>query len=214
MAKVNAPLLSFGASGQIGKAIVYGTWRGISYARQRVIPANPRTTAQSETRGVFRTMSELWTLAPLEWKEVWNAFAAGRPFTGRNRFMGDNVRALRDEPDLEGFIFSPGARGGLPPEEITATGGAESVTVALSIPTAPPGWVLLRSVAIALLDQEPSTTYEGPVGSATATEDPDELTITGLDTAGTYNVGAWLVWEKPNGDLGYSVALSDTATVT
>lgn len=214
MAKVTAPLLSFGARGQIGNSIVFGAWRGVQYARQKVIPANPQTNAQQEVRGVFRVMSQLWTLAPLDWKDAWNAFAQGRPFTGRNAFMGRNVEALQGQPDMDMFVFAPGARGGLPPDAISVTGGAALVTVEVTIPDVPPGWELTSAVGIAILDQDPATPYTGPVGIDVETVDPTELSITGLDAPGDYRVGVYLVWEKPTGETAYSIALSDTATVT
>jgi len=51
MAKLKAPLLSFGASGAIAKAIVYFGWKGLNVAREYVIPANPRTAGQTTQRG-------------------------------------------------------------------------------------------------------------------------------------------------------------------
>jgi len=51
MAKVNGPLLSLGATGQIGKALVYSTWKGLNTVRQHVVPANPNSTAQATQRG-------------------------------------------------------------------------------------------------------------------------------------------------------------------
>lgn len=51
MAKLKAPLLSLGASGAIGKAIVYFPWKGLNVAREYVVPANPKSTAQKLQRG-------------------------------------------------------------------------------------------------------------------------------------------------------------------
>lgn len=51
MAKLKAPLLSFGASGQIAKAIVYFNWKGLNVAREFVVPSNPKTTPQTTQRG-------------------------------------------------------------------------------------------------------------------------------------------------------------------
>lgn len=51
MAKLKAPLLSLGASGAIGKAIVFFPWKGLNVAREYVIPANPNTTPQQTQRG-------------------------------------------------------------------------------------------------------------------------------------------------------------------
>jgi hypothetical protein len=38
------------ASGQLGKSIVFGQWKGIDTARQHVVPANPDTLAQQAVR--------------------------------------------------------------------------------------------------------------------------------------------------------------------
>jgi len=50
MAKLKAPLLSLGASGALGKAIVYMNWKGLDVVREYVIPANPKSTAQGIQR--------------------------------------------------------------------------------------------------------------------------------------------------------------------
>ncbi len=51
MAKLKAPLFSLGASGQIGKALVYFGWKGLNVVREHVVPSNPKTTAQTTQRG-------------------------------------------------------------------------------------------------------------------------------------------------------------------
>lgn len=50
MAKLTAPLLSMSASGTIGDLITYAAWKGINYARQRVVPANPQSSGQTSQR--------------------------------------------------------------------------------------------------------------------------------------------------------------------
>lgn len=54
MAKLKAPLLSLGASGAIGKAIVFFPWKGLNVAREFVVPANPNTATQQAQRGLLR----------------------------------------------------------------------------------------------------------------------------------------------------------------
>lgn len=54
MAKLKAPLLSFGASGQIAKTVVYFPWKGLNVARKHVIPANPNSSGQLDQRGYVR----------------------------------------------------------------------------------------------------------------------------------------------------------------
>jgi len=51
MAKLKAPLLSLGAAGALGKAVVFFPWKGINAARQYVVPTNPKTTGQNTQRG-------------------------------------------------------------------------------------------------------------------------------------------------------------------
>lgn len=51
MAKLKAPLLSMGASGQLGKTLVFFPWKGLNVAREYVTPANPKTALQVTQRG-------------------------------------------------------------------------------------------------------------------------------------------------------------------
>lgn len=52
MARVTGPLMSMSASGSIGKAITYSVWKGISYVRELVIPANPQSEDQGDNRQI------------------------------------------------------------------------------------------------------------------------------------------------------------------
>lgn len=51
MAKLKAPLLSLGASGQIGKSLVFFPWKGVDAVREYVVPANPKSAGQLTQRG-------------------------------------------------------------------------------------------------------------------------------------------------------------------
>jgi len=50
MAKVNAPLFSFNASGKLANSLVYFGWKGLDVVRSYVIPSNPKSTAQTTQR--------------------------------------------------------------------------------------------------------------------------------------------------------------------
>jgi len=54
MAKLKAPLMSLGASGQLGKALVFFPWKGLNVVREFVIPSNPQTTLQNAQRAWLR----------------------------------------------------------------------------------------------------------------------------------------------------------------
>ena len=51
MAKLKAPLMSLGASQQLGKALVFFPWKGLNVVREYVVPSNPKTAAQTTQRG-------------------------------------------------------------------------------------------------------------------------------------------------------------------
>lgn len=214
MAKLTGPMLSFGARGQIGKAMVTAKWRGVAYARQYVKPANPQTAAQTAVRSLFAYLREMWKLAPTEVIATWDAFARGRPFTGMNKYVGENVRVLNGETDMNNFIGSPGSGGGLPPTSFSAVTGSVAGTIdfTFDVPATPSGWTLLRSVAVAFPDADPTGIFMGPYVEETVAVAPWDGTLTGLGSGVVCQVAGWLVWQKPNGDLAYSVSLLDQAT--
>lgn len=51
MAKLNAPLFSFNASGKLADSLVYFGWKGLDCVRSYVIPANPQSAGQTTQRG-------------------------------------------------------------------------------------------------------------------------------------------------------------------
>lgn len=92
MAKPKAPLFSLGASGQLGKVLVYGNWKGIDVAREYVIPANPNTALQSTQRGRLTSAVTDWHTTGADAlegadKTAWNRFAGTlKPMSGFNAF--------------------------------------------------------------------------------------------------------------------------------
>lgn len=60
MVKLFAPALSLGASGTIGNAITFSKWKGRSYLRERVIPANPKSGLQVGFRAMFKFLAQQW----------------------------------------------------------------------------------------------------------------------------------------------------------
>lgn len=214
MAKTTAPLLGFDAGGTVGKTVVYAKWRGIPYTRRYTVPANPNSTEQQKTRGAFAMLSEMWKFLGTISVAPWNAFATGKPLTGRNKFIGDNTAALRPQTDCNDFIGSPGAGGGVPPSVMNATAGVGTITVNTTNPTAPTGWSIVALQAMAFPDQNPTDPFGGLVAEAQSTTTPwSTVQITGLTTV-LHQVRAWLKWQKADGTFAYSVSLSDTATPT
>ena len=214
MAKLTGPLLSFGARGQLGKAMVMAKWRGVPYARQHVIPTNPNTVAQQSVRKTFALLREMWKVAPTPIFNTWNAFAQGRPFLGVNKWIGENVRTLNGETDMNNVIFSPGAKGGPPPISFTPVTGAVpgEIDFTFVAPAPPTGWALHSVVAAAFNDQAPDGFFTGPFVSTTVAAPTLTGSLSGLGSAEVCQVGGWLIWTKPDGTLAYSASITDQAT--
>lgn len=215
MAKVTGGLLSFGARGQIGKTLVMSKWKGIPYARQHVVPANPQTTAQQTNRRIFALLREMFKRSPGAVTDPFNAFAKGKPLTGMNKFVGENTRVLQGETSLANLIISPGAGGGLPPLTFAAVDSvtAHQIDVSMTGPPAPSGWTLTKAVAVAVPNQAPDAIYAGDILTAEDVTAPYAPNITGAITGQEYLVAGYLVWTKPDGSLAYSASVSDMVTV-
>lgn len=217
MPKVNAPLLSFGASGQIAKAQVYSTWKGVPYVRRYAIPANPRTVKQTNNRGVWSMINAAWLFAPAAVQNAFNAFAVGKPLTGRNKFFQENQKLLATDPapaDIEGFIMSPGNGGALPATVLVVTPGDDQITLSATIPDAPVGWSITAVWGAAIPLQGPSDPFVGPWTVVSDASAPYSIVLTGLETATDYAVGLWIEWEKPDGKTAYSRSLTGTGLTT
>lgn len=214
MAKVTGPLLSMGAKGSIGKSAVFATWRGVKYARQHVVPANPRTTAQQANRTRFALLREAYKLAPAVVRAPWLAFASGRPFTDSNKFVGENNRLLNGELTMDNAIMSPGARGGLPPISVVAATGANAGEISVTVtPPAdvPEGWVIVAAHAAAIPQQDPTGIFTGPFVAGTDAGADAAIVLSGFDPGGNVVAYGWIEYEKPDGSAAYSVSLSDAA---
>ena len=87
MARVFGPLHSIDASGTVGKALTFGSWKGKAYCRKYFIPENPRDPKQVNQRlalaialAYYQSMSE-----PV--KAEWEGYASGMGMSGANLFM-------------------------------------------------------------------------------------------------------------------------------
>lgn len=217
MPKVTAPLLSMDARGQIGKSMVYSSWKGIPYSRRYTIPANPRTIKQSTNRSIWQTLGVAWQYAPAPVLAAFNAFAKGKPLTGRNKFFAVNQQIFAVQPpvtEMDGFIVSPGANGGLPASGLIITPAVDSLEVDCTIPAAPDGWTCTASHATAIVQQDPSDPFGGIFAFDSETGTPGANVIAGLVTGTEYVVGVFLEWEKPDGTVAYSISLTGTGTPT
>lgn len=212
MAKVRAPLLSFGASGTIAKTQTYADWRGVPYARQRVDPANPRTEGQQLTRNIFSMLNGVWRLGSANFQAPWTANAKGRPYTNRNKFIGDNTKVLRPEANMLKFEGSPGALGGVVAAALAVTPAAGVVNATLTAPDVPTGWTIASAVGILLHDAAPDALPTFVSVTETVSASPWTLAFTDVD-AGNYIVSAWFTFTRPDMQTAYGPSLTDQVTV-
>lgn len=54
MAKLKAPLMSLGATGALGKALVFFGWKGLNVVREYVVPTNPQSKKQTIQRDYLK----------------------------------------------------------------------------------------------------------------------------------------------------------------
>jgi hypothetical protein len=217
VSKTTAPLLSFGAGGQLAKTSVYASWKGIPYVRRYVIPANPRTTKQVVTRSIFKLLQSMWLVLPATGKLPFQAFVAGKPLTPNNKFTSLNIAGVDTSAppaNMDFFKGSPGALGGLPPLTAVATPGAGTISVAVGAPALPDGWTINMAAGVAFEDQDPQAPWTGTIQAQTDDTSPYVLDFTGLTAAQIYQVSVWLVWNRPDGKLAYSTSLTIQSTPT
>ena len=215
VATTTAPLLSFGASGQIAKTLVYSKWRGRQYSRRHVVPSNPQTAEQSLTRDTFSWIQAVWKIAPALLTAPWLAYAAGKVLTDRNAFTKFNLPDLRTAADLALMVISPGALGGLPPATITVTPGNDQLTIACTAPSPlPTGWTIQGAVVSCIEDQEPGVDAFYTTFAAEDLTDPYSVVIAGLKNTTLYRCFAFLRWVRPDGQIAYSPSISATGLTT
>ncbi len=215
MSKTIAPLLSFGANGQLAKTSVYASWKGIPYVRRYVVPANPRTSKQMVTRLLFKKLQTMWLLMPALGKGPFQANAQGRPYTPNNKFTSLNVTGIDTSSpptDMNFFQGSPGAKGGLPPASLVITPGSGSLSCAVGAPVIPDGWSIYQAQGIAFKDQDPQIPFEGTIIGAFDASSPYTLSFTGLTAAQDYQVSVWFEWVRPDGSHAYGTSLTDQGT--
>lgn len=212
MAKPTGGLLAFSARGTVAKTITFASWRGRQYVRQHVIPANPRSLAQTETRDAFSYLSASWKLLPGPFQASWTLAAKGNPITDRNLWVKANLALLRGAVDNNAMTFGAGAKGGLPVGSHTVTPGVAQVTYAAVPPTLPTGWTVTALHVAVTLREVASATQAIVWFYGTDPTSPYSVNITGLTSGTAYVIGGMFQYVKPDGTVAYGPAAMDLFT--
>lgn len=83
--------------------VVFSSWKGRNYIRQRVIPANPQTDAQTAVRNALAECVALWQAMSVTLNDGYNAGADELTISGYNDFVGRN----RSHVQAEDRLFGP-----------------------------------------------------------------------------------------------------------
>lgn len=140
MVKVTAPAMSLAASGTLAGTLVFSTWKGRAYIRERVIPANPKSGGQVGVRAMFKFLTQIWAGLTAGNKATWEDRADDMVVSPFNAFISYNQNRWRNfqTPSYE----DPATDTGTAPDGATgvATAGVRSMTVVLTDGANPPDW--------------------------------------------------------------------------
>ena len=149
MARVTGPLFSLGASGAVGKAIVFSIWKGRPYVRQLVTPSNPKSGGQTGMRSMFAFLSQVWAGLSAANKATWESRAADKTVSPFNAFMSRNQELWRDylPPTKEDAASGGGTASTITNE--AAVAGERSITLSWDTGAGAEQWgvVIYRSTA-------------------------------------------------------------------
>ena len=142
MARVQGPLFSLGASGKLGGAIVFATWKGRPYVRELVRPANPKSDKQLSVRAMMRFLSQEWagigSTPQLTWEDLADADVVS-PF---NAYIKKNLRRWRNFVGIGQDATPEAGDAGPTNGAASATGGVRMATVDMIVTTVADAWGL------------------------------------------------------------------------
>jgi len=139
MAVVSAPLMSLGASGQVGGAIVFSSWKGRPVVRQLVTPSNPNSAKQMARRAMMRFLSQQWSPLGAPAKASWDTLAKASNVAPVNAYTGNGQdRWTQFNPPTEHYLHATGTPATT--AVITATGGVGQASLSVALGTLNDSW--------------------------------------------------------------------------
>lgn len=185
MAVVSGPLMSLGASGQVGGAIVFSSWKGRPVVRQLVTPANPKSAKQVSNRSMMRFLSQQWSQLSGTNQASWEALARSTNIAPVNAFTSHNMRRWTQfTPPTSELNHASGTPATT--AVTTATAGVGQASLSIALGTLNDNW----GVAIfAKLGSAPTGIFTEIAYIIEGTATPALVVITPL-TAGTWHFKA------------------------
>lgn len=91
MVKLIGPMMSISASGKFADTMVFAKKGGTAYARQRVVPFNPKSAAQTGNRALMKFLTQIWSTIDPSDQATWAALAASMTGVNFNAFIHYNM---------------------------------------------------------------------------------------------------------------------------
>jgi hypothetical protein len=84
-------MFSLDASGKFGGSVVFAKWKGRNYARQLVVPMNPKSAKQSGVRGMMQFLAQAWAALGAGTKDDYDDLATAKAISAYNAYIGENL---------------------------------------------------------------------------------------------------------------------------
>jgi hypothetical protein len=208
MAGLTGPGFSLSASGQLGKTVVFGAWKGRAYLRAYVSPANPKSAKQVGIRSMFMFLSQAWASLTVGEKASYDTLAASRNVSAFNVYMSINMALWRENSMPSKDIARAQAHTATTVATLVTTGGTKNVAISGTITSGTNMWAVVIYRATAEITVPSWTNVVAVIPTAGGT------TFTLVDSpldAGTYHYRAAAISDD---GLQGTVKADQTATVT
>lgn len=155
-------------------------------------------------------LSRFWTIAPTAMIDAWNAQAKGQKYSGRNHFIGLNVKAMRGKTDFSDFIASPGNLSGFPPATFTAENNdtLDQIDATFTLQNLPTGWTATAVNVLAFPDGDDPTLFIGPIEYNDAVPPTLTVTVSGLPNSQDNIASGWVTYTRPDGKTAYGPSMT------
>lgn len=140
MVKTKGQLLSLGASGSIGKALTYSSWKGRPYAKQFKVPTDPKALPQLGIRDLMRYLSQEWAGLSQADKESWTAHGQQFTLPPYDAYMSANLSRYVDGKGITKAYPAAEQANAITVLWGTATVYERYLTIAISAIPANAGW--------------------------------------------------------------------------
>lgn len=141
MVKLTAPMMSLGASGSLGSSIVFSKWKGRAYARQLVVPSNPKSGLQTGFRAMFAFLSQEWNGLASGSKATFETLADQLVASPFNAYMRINQKRWRNYTPPTQQV--PATESNTPPtwtDLPDVTAGVDSILMEWTVNSVEDGW--------------------------------------------------------------------------